>query len=304
MPWRRIQLLWIRQAGVQGRIYEQLYSSRSVSLPLEQKIQYAQAVAEEVKAIAQDTVAMKEELEQSHDTYEINIGGLNGLEILFLSEQVSYYSTLTLIYRAISTLEGAPTALNLECIDLARKAFRFHLQFMDLAKGSKEVQAAYLQWLVNSLQNYPSTVNAYNDLDRTILFAPFLPFIAIFCHIIDTLNADDLQLLRDFAASLGPTSAFSEAIEQLHRLSHGLCKVAALYVEVKSRELEDKILLPDESDFDLYLSQFGLMPRGAQHVGDDSAQLDPAGQSRRLGDRFLSDWNVVGLLEDDLYRLR
>ncbi|KAH8171199.1 fungal specific transcription factor domain-containing protein [Sarocladium implicatum] len=269
MPWKGIQLLWIRQAGVQGKIYEQLYSSRSAFFPLEQKIQYAEAIAEEVKAIALNTVAIKKELEQSHDPYKFNIGGLNGLKILFLSEQVSHYSTLTLIYRAVSTLDGAPTALSLECIDAARKAFRFHLQLMDLAKGSKEVQAAYLQWFVTFL--LPPTANARNDLDRTILSSPFLPFIAIFCHIINMLDAGDVQLLRDFALSLGPTSAFSEAIEQLHYLSHGLCKVAALYIEVKSRELQDSIMLPDErrdqvtSSFTIFKTYFTFQQRQTTH---------------------------------------
>lgn len=66
----------------------------------------------------------------------------------------------------------------------------------------------------------------------TILFAPFTPLIAILCHVIETSNADDLELLKRFVVSLEPVCKFSEAIEQFHRLSQALYDVAASYLQV------------------------------------------------------------------------
>lgn len=99
---------------------------------------------------------------------------------------------------------------------------------------------------------------------RTILYAPFVPFIVIFCHIIETSNMADLQRLRDFIASLQPTCAVSEGVDKLHRLFSVLQNVATLYVEAKTKanssEPQDTDMAPIGNEFDVYLSALGFMP--------------------------------------------
>ena len=83
--------------------------------------------------------------------------------------------------------------------------------------------------------------------NRTILYAPFVPFIVLICHILEvpvlpptststtpTTNPD-LTRLTDFVLSLRPLCAHSEAIANLHRLCQVLCSVARLYVEAKAK---------------------------------------------------------------------
>lgn len=96
---------------------------------------------------------------------------------------------------------------------------------------------------------------------RTILYAPFIPFIVIFCHIIETSDVADLHRLRDFIDSLQPTCAVSEGIEKLHRLFSVLYNVAMLYVEAKSKaQQQDTDMAPIGNEFDMYLSALGFMP--------------------------------------------
>lgn len=108
---------------------------------------------------------------------------------------------------------------------------------------------------------------------RTILYAPFVPFIVIFCHIIETSDVADLHRLRDFIDSLQPTCAVSEGIEKLHRLFSVLYNVAMLYVEAKSKaaQQQDTDMAPIGNEFDVYLSALGFMPV------DDASGLSAAG---------------------------
>lgn len=72
---------------------------------------------------------------------------------------------------------------------------------------------------------------------RTIAQSPFIPFIILFCHIIETSEASDLEHMRGLVETLESTShsrAHSTCGKQ-RRLFKALYDVAAKYVEVKSR---------------------------------------------------------------------
>lgn len=166
-------------------------------------------------------------------------------------------------------------------------------------------------------------------LHRTILYAPFVPFIVIFCHIIETSDVADLQRLRDFIASLEPTCAVSEGIDKLHRLFSVLHSVAMLYVEAKSKanssEPQDTDMAPIGNEFDVYLSALGFMPvegesaalsaAAAAHAAGGPLSTSPVSaggdgrafgsaaatnQTSQLGDWFSGNRYMMGLLEEDL----
>lgn len=179
-----------------------------------------------------------------------------------------------------------------------------------------------------------------NTNRRTILYAPFVPFIVIFCHIIETSDAADLHRLRDFIDSLQPTCAVSEGIEKLHRLFSVLYNVAMLYVEAKSKaQQQDTDMAPIGNEFDVYLSALGFMPvddasglsaggaaashamsgttspmnaSGAEASGrfaaasanananDNANTMAMQHQTSQLGDWFSGNRYMMGLLEEDL----
>lgn len=70
---------------------------------------------------------------------------------------------------------------------------------------------------------------------RTPLFAPFIPFIVVFCHVIETRDEADIARLGAFVASIQPAAAASDAAAKLHRLLQVLHGVAARWVELPAR---------------------------------------------------------------------
>lgn len=128
----------------------------------------------------------------------------------------------------------------------------------------------------------------------------------LFCHAVETADADDLARLEGFAAGLQPALAASPAVERLHRLCRLLCHVAALYVEGTAKAAER----PEEdadmmhvlgNDFDVCLSQLGLMPQAlGNDVGGDGVAGDSSAHTAELGDWFSGNRYVMGLVEEDL----
>ena len=169
------------------------------------------------------------------------------------SDKVSRYSVLTLIYRAIPPPPGSSSAFIPDCIDSARAALEAHQVCMTKLKESNEVlKCSYMHWYVSYFYLSLSWSLVFKTrkkliTNRTILYAPFVPFIVLICHILEvpvlpptstsatpTTNPD-LTRLTDFVLSLRPLCAHSEAIANLHRLCQVLCSVARLYVEAKAK---------------------------------------------------------------------
>lgn len=102
----------------------------------------------------------------------------------------------------------------------------------------------------------------------------------------------------------------SLGIEKLHRLCRVLCRVARLYVEAKARQQEDVDMSMVGNDFDMYLSQLGLISYQQHHHPSDSTvggggELGLTGmptttQAPRLGDWFSGNRYIMGLMEEDL----
>ncbi|ROV98759.1 hypothetical protein VMCG_06721 [Cytospora schulzeri] len=331
--WKEVLRLWIAHADIQGQIYERLYSPSSLSQPVNQRVEAAQRLAGKLKLIAEQASLLR-----TAEMESLGRGGGSGgggwtdarkatvTEMVMKSDQVSFLSSLTLVYRAIPAgvgvgVQAGPahgfSTFTPECIDTARLAMQTHEECMKLMGSNLWVAASYIHW--------------------TILYAPFVPFIVIFCHIIETSDVADLQRLRDFIASLEPTCAVSEGIDKLHRLFSVLHSVAMLYVEAKSKanssEPQDTDMAPIGNEFDLYLSALGFMPvegdsaamsaaaaaqaaRGALPTspvtaGGDGRTFGPAttattanavamNQTSQLGDWFSGNRYMMGLLEEDL----
>jgi hypothetical protein len=68
---------------------------------------------------------------------------------------------------------------------------------------------------------------------RTLLFAPFIPFIVIFCHVIETQDETDLTRLQAFVTSIQSASSVSEPAAKIQRLFQVLCKIAVGYVKFR-----------------------------------------------------------------------
>ena len=130
-----------------------------------------------------------------------------------------------------------------------------------------------------------------------------MPFIVLFCHVIESSDAEDLQRLAEFVASLQQSCGAAAAIDKLHRLCQVLYNVAAVYVETKARQQQDEDMAPIGNDFDMYLTQLKLLPQagGAPLVSSmPGGVADVSDQALQLGDWFSGGSNMMGLLEEDL----
>ncbi|GKZ67651.1 hypothetical protein AnigIFM50267_002137 [Aspergillus niger] len=223
-------------------------------------------------------------------------------EVFFRSDKVARLSVLTLIYRAIPPPGTQGTFIH-ECIETARSALEVHQGCMaEVKEMTEHIKAAYFHW--------------------TILYAPFVPFIVIFCHAIAVSSWDDLARLEDFVASLQPNCFLSEAISKLYQLCQVLSNVARLYIEAKEQVQvkEDQDLASVGQEFDVYLSALGLAPMSADDnygawasapvpagsaPGDARGTMEgqysgPIPQTSQLGNWFSGNQHMMGLLEEDI----
>lgn len=95
----------------------------------------------------------------------------------------------------------------------------------------------------------------------------------------------------------------SQPVEKLHRLCQVLHQVAALYVEARAKaqdQDQDTMMSMIGNDFDMYLSQLGLVPR--QNFSTDFVGMEEeegGGESAQLAGWFSGNSHVMGLMEED-----
>ncbi|KAI1634654.1 hypothetical protein F4809DRAFT_651742 [Biscogniauxia mediterranea] len=322
-PGPQVMALWIQHARVLGRIYERLYSPGALRQPDAARADQVRVLAAEQRRLMAASTGLLREFERAAAAEEEGRGpGAKGgcearmFALALKSDEVSYLSTLVLTYRALPLPVPVPVpgaqqqrrsrVFADECIDLARAAIRCHLEAMAMM-DNQSLKMVYIHW--------------------TILYAPFIPFIVIFCLVIETSDAEgDLGRLRDFVASLASARDVSPSVEKLFQLCQVLYNVALLYVEAKAREQREQQQQQQQQnatsgEFDLYLSQLGFMPfvggsgsatasGGGDGGGDmaldsemgmdDHQQMRSIAQTNQLGDWFSGNNYMMGLLEEDL----
>ncbi|KAH3469659.1 hypothetical protein KXX05_008073 [Aspergillus fumigatus] len=295
-PWRTMYHLWVKTAEIQGKVYEQLYSPAALSRPERERLFCARQLASEMEVAVMEPF---KELERSSRPLS------EAEDFLIKSDEVSRLAILTLIYRAVPASGTSTTTFVPECIETARAALESHQACMTRLRESTEaMKCSYLHW--------------------SILCSPFVPFIVIFCHVIETSAREDLARLEDFVASLGPNCFLSEAITKLHSLCQVLSNIATLYVEARAHAQlqENQDLASVGQEFDTYLSALGLAPasgvggfRWTTAVSDSLAARSmpglgngmeghdlPAGviPQTQLGSWFSGNQHMMGLLEEDM----
>ncbi|KAJ9492886.1 hypothetical protein VN97_g333 [Penicillium thymicola] len=90
-------------------------------------------------------------------------------------------------------------------------------------------------------------------VNEIILLAPFMPFLILFCNVIETLNSSDLDQLRQLVVSLqsmAQPSRYSACSKQL-RIFKALYDVAAKYVEAKAEGQSEEMISDPFTDLDM-----------------------------------------------------
>ncbi|KAK9425624.1 putative Fungal-specific transcription factor domain protein [Seiridium unicorne] len=277
-PSQAILSLWIKHAEVQGKIYQRLYSPGALRQSEQGRSQQVQLVVRDVEFLLRETLRLLDDVRAQGQSKDAKM-----FEIILKSDEVSYYSSLALAQRALPPSgTGSSRTFADECLESARAAMTSHEEAMAMMDDIS-LQIVYMHW--------------------TILYAPFIPFVVIFCHVIETSAASDLLLLEKFVQSLQASCQISAAIDKLHQLSKVLYNVALLYVETKSQQALDQDMVPVGNEFDMYLSQLGFMPIDETMADNTNAGDDLTRnllQTAQLGDWFSGGNHVMGLIEEDL----
>ncbi|KZL75901.1 fungal specific transcription factor [Colletotrichum tofieldiae] len=147
-------------------------------------------------------------------------------EAIVRTDKVNQLSLACLIYRAIPPEAGEKTVFGKACIATARQALEEHQRCMASVAGLEEY---FLEFYVN----------------WALLVSPFVPFIVMFCHVIETCDEKDLDLLAGLVATLRSTTAetFSYAIKKELRLFNVLYDVACSYMKLKSESSHKQPLI-------------------------------------------------------------
>lgn len=155
--WKEVLRLWIAHADIQGQIYERLYSPSSLGQPVGQRVETARRLAARLKVIAEQALLIR-----SSEMGRLRPGGgaeggswadarkATVMEMVMKSDQVSFLSSLTLVYRAIPAGAGGGghgfSTFTPECIETARLAMQTHEECMKLMGSNLWVAASYIHW--------------------------------------------------------------------------------------------------------------------------------------------------------------
>ncbi|KAL4911224.1 fungal-specific transcription factor domain-containing protein [Aspergillus multicolor] len=270
---------WITMASIQGRIYDDIYSPGALMQPPHIRASRAQTLAAELKTAMQHI----EDVHRHYDANKAQMLGLDYHEIARRSDRVISLSMLTLIYRSIISKKPSASAFCQECIDAARETLQEHdrcVAVITKARGKTILLETYINW--------------------SIIQSPFIPFIILFCHTIETSQASDLEYMRGFVESLESTSMSRQSTyDKQRRLFRALYDVAVKYIEVKTRANGGQIEMSwADATYGSDLSSYTGVGVGMGLMGglDMNLEMDVSGME--LWSWFSTNQSIMRMLED------
>ncbi|KAM0473748.1 hypothetical protein ACHAP7_008080 [Fusarium lateritium] len=292
--------LWVATARCQGHIYELLYSPDSMTQSDDVRRFRAQKLVADLDDIARRSLELSKSREKEVKTKL----GEYFFDFVLISDDVLRLSLRTLIYRATPSPPNSRGTFIPECVEAARATLQRHQDCMDLLGQDNTIYfPSYVHW--------------------TLLFAPFIPFIVVFCQVIETQDQTDLARLHSFCTSMETSIPLSDAAAKTHRLFQVLYTVALRYIEFRT------ISPPPEqtqasAELNNYLAALGFPPAGINNGGPmnpdqtgafsqplgDMGMIDDAegqrgantmmwmGNTAQLGEWFNSSQQMMELLEE------
>ncbi|SPO01632.1 uncharacterized protein DNG_04306 [Cephalotrichum gorgonifer] len=238
--------VWTMVARCQGNIYDMLYSPNSIAQPDHVRQSRVDSLACQL-----DEIRIKSEKMNNSQVVADKMGSDMAIFSMH-TDDVLRLSLLTLVYRAAPREESCSTTFSSNCIKAARATLQRHQECIAFMEKSSPIYfATYLHW--------------------TLLFAPFTPFIVLFCCVIETQDQEDLARLQAFVTSISLASSFSDAGSKMHRLFQVLYSVALRYVEFRIATPPQE-QLQASAEIDAYLAQLGFSQAAA---GQQEAFIQP-----------------------------
>ncbi|KAJ5955969.1 hypothetical protein N7501_010248 [Penicillium viridicatum] len=287
---------WIEVASLYGRVYDNIYSPNALAQPVSIRESRIRALAAELEKIMASRVEFyvsrslpifpcmaADKKPKSDPSFQARANVVPqrrpnqwtshlvhpGPSIFIIhANRAIEYSILASIYRGIPSGKSSYLAPCPECISSARATL-------------KETEVC-ITMLTDAALWSPS-LNLW--VNEVILLAPFMPFLVLFCNVIETSNSSDLDQLQQLVVSLqsmAQSPRYSACSKQL-RILKALYDVAAKYVEAKAKGQSGEMISDPFTDLnmDTYLNGntvwFGVDPDSPElFTAPDNWSLDGA----------------------------
>ncbi|KAL6360572.1 hypothetical protein LRP88_06278 [Fusarium phalaenopsidis] len=270
-PLAAFAALWVTTARCQGQIYEMLYSPDSINQPEDVRRYRVQTLVNTMRGISKKSAI----LSAKHLQEAKKKMGSYFMDFVIVSDDVLRLSLLTLIYRASPLPANSRSTFIPECVEAARATLQRHQDCMDLlGKDNSFYFPSYVHW--------------------TLLFAPFIPFIVVFCQVIETQDQADLARLHSFCTSTESSVTLSEAAAKTHRLFQVLYTVALRYIEFRTcTPPADQTQAQASAELNTYLTALGFPPA---HM-DNRQQQQPTSLGPAQAGAFPQPLGDPGMLD-------
>ncbi|KAF5579814.1 fungal specific transcription factor [Fusarium pseudocircinatum] len=199
-------------ASLQGKIYDQLYSSAALAQPQSVRATRSRALASELEVHANlvgpsDKLYLDAMRQATSEEF---------VKAIVCTTKVLHLSLYCLIFRAIPTETNQGTMIGSECINRAYQALAAHKEW---------------QSVVATLQDE----FLYTYVNLALIHSPFVPYVVVFHHIIETGDRNGLELLQSVIQTLQPAidSSFSSGAKKEFHLFKALYDAARKYLDTR-----------------------------------------------------------------------
>ncbi|CAI7606589.1 unnamed protein product [Penicillium viridicatum] len=236
---------WIEVASLYGRVYDNIYSPNALAQPVSIRESRIRALAAELEKIMASRVEFYARanvvLQRRPNQWTSHVVHPGLSRFIIHANRAIEYSILASIYRGIPSGKSSSLSPCPECISAARATL-------------KETEVCTTM-LTDAALWSPSLDFWVNEV---ILLAPFMPFLVLFCNVIETSNSSDLDQLQQLVVSLqsmAQSPRYSACSKQL-RILKALYDVAAKYVEAKAKGQSGEMISDPFTDLnmDTYLN--------------------------------------------------
>lgn len=250
---------WIDMAILHGKVYDDIYSPGALLQSEGVRVTRARALATEMQRVFEgESPADTRYLEGRRRAL-----GDSTHELLIRADRISYLADLTLIYRSIPSGPYSTSAFCDECIATANRGLEEHKKCIVLLRDMEgDVLELYIQW--------------------ALLSSPFVPFIVIFCHVIETSAPQHLEKLAAVVETLQMLPPdYPEAYKKQLRLFKRMYDVACKYVEAGASVPLGHVTQArgSEGGFEAFFKEAGIaLPGQALPMpdpGQPNAQMNP-----------------------------
>ncbi|OQE29192.1 hypothetical protein PENFLA_c004G09775 [Penicillium flavigenum] len=207
---------WIDVANLYGRVYDNIYNPNALAQPVSAREARARALAAELERI----MAARVEFYKRPNQWTSHAIHAEPCRFIIHANRAIEYSILACIYRGVQLGGSSSLAPCPECISAARATL-------------KETEVCIA--MVSDATSWSPSLDIW--VNEVVILAPFMPFLILFCNIIEISDSSDLaylQRLVDGLHSMAQSPRYSSCSKQL-RILKALYDVAAKYVEAKAR---------------------------------------------------------------------